>query len=253
MVKRDEILRLLGQIELERGVRIVFACESGSREWGFASDDSDYDVRFVYLRPLGDYLRLDEPRDVIEMPESDEIDAVGWDLRKFLRLLRNSNPSAIEWLGSQTVYTEDSAFSSARKLREPCFSPSASAWHYYGMAKNHDFRYLRRETAHVKKVLYVVRAILAAEWSITRLSPPPIRFDELRNAMPCASMAPDVDFLLAMKAAGNERCIIPHPDAVEEWAAGALEALPARIKAIEEHKRPEWGTMNRAFHDIAGF
>ena len=61
-----EINEKLNEIEQKEGVRILHAVESGSRAWGFASPDSDYDVRFVYVRPAEDYLRLDEPRDVIE-------------------------------------------------------------------------------------------------------------------------------------------------------------------------------------------
>ena len=61
-----QIQEKLNEIERVEGVRILHAVESGSRAWGFASPDSDYDVRFIYVRPMLDYLRLDEPRDVIE-------------------------------------------------------------------------------------------------------------------------------------------------------------------------------------------
>lgn len=63
---RERIIELLHSIEAEHGVKVLYACESGSRAWGFASPDSDYDVRFVYVRPLEDYLSLVPVRDVIE-------------------------------------------------------------------------------------------------------------------------------------------------------------------------------------------
>ena len=49
----------LKEIEQREGCRILLAVESGSRAWGFASPDSDYDVRFIYVRPKESYLRLD--------------------------------------------------------------------------------------------------------------------------------------------------------------------------------------------------
>lgn len=90
------IVDKLHEIEAEEGVRILLAVESGSRAWGFASPDSDYDVRFLYVRRAEDYLRLDAVRDVIERPIDDELDINGWDLQKALRLLYKSNPTLFE-------------------------------------------------------------------------------------------------------------------------------------------------------------
>ena len=45
----QRVRHALAQVEAERNVRVLFACESGSRAWGFASRDSDYDVRFLYV------------------------------------------------------------------------------------------------------------------------------------------------------------------------------------------------------------
>lgn len=77
-----EINEKLDEIERTEGVRVLHAVESGSRAWGFASLDSDYDVRFVYVRPKEDYLRLDEPRDVIEWRLDEVLDINRWDLIK---------------------------------------------------------------------------------------------------------------------------------------------------------------------------
>lgn len=92
---RAEVARRLGAIEQAENVRIILAVESGSRAWGFASPDSDYDARFIYVRPLDWYLMLDEGRDVIEMPVDDEMDVNGWDIRKALRLAASHNPVLI--------------------------------------------------------------------------------------------------------------------------------------------------------------
>ena len=103
----ERIQRQLVEIEEERGVNILYAVESGSRAWGFASPDSDYDVRFLYIRPVLDYLRIRPMRDVIEVPITDDLDTNGWDIIKALNLFRSSNPALLEWLRSPIVYREE--------------------------------------------------------------------------------------------------------------------------------------------------
>lgn len=101
---KDTIQKELAQIEQTQNVRILLAVESGSRAWGFASPDSDYDVRFIYVHPKDAYLRLQKHRDVIELPINDALDINGWDLTKTLRLLHKSNPTLFEWGASPIVY-----------------------------------------------------------------------------------------------------------------------------------------------------
>ena len=93
----ETIKQKLNEIEKRENVRILHAVESGSRAWGFASPDSDYDVRFIYVREKEFYLRLDKTRDVIEWQLDDTLDINGWDLAKALTLLHRSNPTVFEW------------------------------------------------------------------------------------------------------------------------------------------------------------
>lgn len=74
---REKIQEQLRRIEEAENIKILLSVESGSRAWGFASPDSDYDVRFIYIRRLEDYLRLDTNRDVIELPIDDVLDING--------------------------------------------------------------------------------------------------------------------------------------------------------------------------------
>ena len=94
----------LREIEKTENIRILLAVESGSRAWGFASPDSDFDVRFIYKRPKEKYLQLNKQRDVIELPVDDTWDINGWDLDKTLRLLYKSNPTLYEWINSPVCY-----------------------------------------------------------------------------------------------------------------------------------------------------
>lgn len=91
---REVILEKLMQIEKMENIKILHAVESGSRAWGFESPDSDYDVRFIYVRPEDFYLKLKKNRYVLEFPINDLLDINGWDLQKALRLLHSSNADA---------------------------------------------------------------------------------------------------------------------------------------------------------------
>ena len=135
----ETIKAKLLEIEKEENVRIFYACESGSRAWGFPSVNSDYDVRFLYIREQNFYLSIDveDKRDVIEVPIDDELDINGWDLRKALRLLRKSNPPLLEWLSSPTVYLEEEELiKKFRSLVPLSYSPTACMYHYMQMARN---------------------------------------------------------------------------------------------------------------------
>ncbi len=176
----QRIRETLSRIEAEHGVRILFACESGSRGWGFDSADSDWDVRFIYCHPRDWYLSIEEGRDVIELPIDDLLDVNGWDLRKSLRLMKKSNPVLLEWLSSPIVYREDAeAIATYRSLAQDFYQPAACLHHYLHMAKGNFREYLQGETVWLKKYFYVLRPVLACLWIERGLGVVPMAFDDL--------------------------------------------------------------------------
>ena len=155
---RQRVRRQLADIEQRYQVRVLYACESGSRGWGFASPDSDYDVRFLYVHQPEWYLRVEAQRDVIELPIDDELDVCGWEWRKALGLLKAANPTLIEWLDSPVVYQQDASTVAALKALVPqWFSPLRARWHYYSMARKNFRGYLQGEQVRLKKYFYVLR------------------------------------------------------------------------------------------------
>jgi predicted nucleotidyltransferase len=181
---RSEIERHLAAIEADQGVRILFACESGSRGWGFASPDSDYDVRFLYVHPLSWYLRVSPPRDVIEVPISGVLDINGWELRKALGLLKKGNATLVEWLDSPVVYRAHARFLEAIRLAARCtHRPERSFHHYVHMARGNYRTYLLGERVRLKKYLYVLRPLLAARWIEQGRGVAPMRFQDLVDAL----------------------------------------------------------------------
>lgn len=154
---RCDIEARLTTIEAEHNVRVLYACESGSRGWGFASPDSDYDVRFIYVHPLPWYLRVSPQRDVIEVPISGDLDINGWELRKALGLLKKGNATLIEWLDSPVVYRADPDFLNAmRDAARQTHQAERTFHHYVHMARRNYREYLLGETVRLKKYLYEI-------------------------------------------------------------------------------------------------
>ena len=83
---QNEILQKLSASESDHGIRILHAVESGSRAWGFASPDSDYDVRFIYAHDIEWYLKLEKKRYFLELELNDTYDINGWDIKKGIPL-----------------------------------------------------------------------------------------------------------------------------------------------------------------------
>lgn len=181
---RAEIETSLYRIEAEFNVRVLYACESGSRGWGFASPDSDYDVRFIYVHPLPWYLKVSPQRDVIECPITNELDIGGWELRKALGLLKKGNATLIEWLDSPVIYRADEDFlCSLREAARQTHRIERSFHHYLHMASGNYREYLRGETVRLKKYLYVLRPLLAALWLEQKHGVVPMRFQALVDAI----------------------------------------------------------------------
>ena len=180
---RNEILSGLEKIAKERNVKVLFACESGSRAWGTESDDSDYDVRFIYVSPVDTYVSLTESRDTIEVMDKDlNIDYVGWDLKKALNLLKKSNPSIIEWFDSPIQYVNEDWFRqevSGIVMKSGGPNMKSLAYHYMGLLDRQYKAYWNKEEIPFKKYFYAIRPIFAIEFIDQWRKVPPINFAEL--------------------------------------------------------------------------
>jgi predicted nucleotidyltransferase len=204
---RERIHAVLQTIAQEKGIHILYACESGSRAWEFASQDSDYDVRFLYVRPTEAYLELDIPPDVIERPIVDDLDVNGWDIFKTLRLLRKSNPPLLEWLYSPIVYMETSPM--IAKLREVArenYAAPAIFYHYRHMAYGNYHQYIEQKTeVPLKKYLYVLRPVIALCFLEEHRSFPPTSFlQTLASVALEQEVREHIGELIARKQAGGE-------------------------------------------------
>lgn len=209
---RTEIERRLADICAEEGVRPLLAIESGSRAWGFPSPDSDYDVRFIYVRPIEDYLALSPPRDVVERPIVDEIDLNGWDIRKALGLMLKHNAILSEWIESPISYQPtDPVIAEMAALIDRHFDPRGYALHYANLGRQQVTRWPGSdEPLAVKKYFYALRPALAIR--ALRLSPdrrPAMRLQDLMAQTGLdAAVRAEIDELVALKATTREAELI---------------------------------------------
>ena len=194
----------LQHTECERHINILWAIESGSRAWGFASPDSDYDVRAVYICPPEYYLSIDEQKDTFEFIENEWFDVGGWDIRKALRLLRKSNAVLVEWLRSPMVYGRDEAFVNALNALLPQYVQAAPLLHHYrGIAINAMKTMDLHQPLRLKKWFYVLRPLLAARWAVLQGGIPPMTLAELMAAWP-NDVAAEIEDLVTLKQQQNE-------------------------------------------------
>lgn len=246
---QETILRRLRQLEDERQIRILLAVESGSRAWGFASRDSDWDVRLIYVHPPEWYLTIDDRKDNFEVMEGD-LDFAGWELRKALRLFRKSNPPMMEWLQSPLVYHE--AYSTASRLRRLAgefFVPKACLYHYFHMAQNNFRQYLQGEFVKSKKYFYVLRPILACQWIESTNTMPPMEFDRLvQTQVSDADLKTEIETLLARKRAGDELDLEPQNPILHAFLSEKVAYFQQFVTTFESQlTQPDTAKLNQLF------
>ena len=232
---RELISTELRKIEKEEKVVIFYACESGSRAWGFESEDSDFDVRFLYLHPPKWYLSIDSGPDVIERPAIDNLDISGWDLRKALTLLRKSNPPLLEWIQSPIVYQRRFPIIKwMRKLAPEYFSPRSCLYHYLHMARGNYREYLKGEEVWVKKYFYVLRPVLACRWIEKDLGMVPLKFETLVvSVVENQALKSAIADLLVKKKSGQELDRGPKIPVIDTFIEEELKRL-----SLENRERP---------------
>ena len=247
---KQEIVARLSDLENEEGVKIVYACESGSRAWGFPSSDSDYDVRFIYLRPQAWYLSIDleRKRDVIERPINDQIDLNGWDLRKALWLYRKSNPPLLEWLGSPIIYLEKYSIApQMRKLAPEYYSPKACMYHYLHMARGNYREYLKGERVWIKKYFYILRPLLAINWLEKDLGIVPTEFRDLVNqVVRDEELKREIEKLIKAKQQGAELDYGPRIPVIGDFIAREIARLEDQ-QFTDNTKKGSSEELNRLF------
>ncbi|MNI08325.1 putative nucleotidyltransferase [compost metagenome] len=240
---QGEVRERLRRAEGEHDVKVLLAVESGSRAWGFASPNSDYDARFIYVNKPEWYLSvgLEEQRDVIEYPIVDEMDINGWDLRKALRLFWKSNPGFVEWIQSTIIYEHAGSFHErAKELLPQVYSVESGIYHYRSMAKTNYRGYLQAPQVPLKKYFYVLRPLLSVRWLEQFGTPAPIEFDKLCCLIGREpGLQQSIDDLLAIKRESPEMGLSPQIRPIQQFIERELDRLESIKPTRSERKDVE--------------
>ncbi|GAC1306572.1 MAG: nucleotidyltransferase domain-containing protein [Mucilaginibacter sp.] len=234
----DIIRDKLHELEQDRYIRILYACESGSRAWGFPSPDSDFDVRFIYSRYTDDYLNIHEAKDVIDLPVNDELDIGGWDIKKALKLFLKSNSPLYEWLQSPIIYIDNFNFvEDMRKLMPKYFSLRAGGNHYLSMALNTVANDLQNEEVKIKRYFYALRSAMACKWIIKKQTVPPMELGILRKIEDSKSLQKAIDDLLKIKLVSNEKTLIEHDVVLDKWLNDTLSGCKTSLNQTSSNQQ----------------
>lgn len=248
---REQIESALARVEADHDVRILYACESGSRAWGFASADSDWDVRFIYAHRRDWYLSILDHRDVIEQMLPDDLDVSGWEIRKALKLFRKSNPPLLEWMTSPIVYREDAFFMARlRSLMDVYYSPGSCFRHYLHMAEGNVRGYLQGDVVRTKKYLYVLRPLLGCRWIEQERGPVPMEFERLYATVEDETVLGAIRELVEKKRSGAELEGAPRDGVLSDFIESELPRLAA-LPFVQEPARPT-DELDQLFRDMIG-
>lgn len=245
---RNIVSNKIIEIEKEHDVEILLCVESGSRAWGFASEDSDYDIRFIYKHGMNWYLSVHSGRDVIEYPIVDEMDYSGWDLRKTFALLYKSNPVLFEWIQSPIVYKRNEEFIELfTEAANAFYSPLSSMHHYLNMTKSNFKEYLNRDEVRIKKYFYSLRPTMACMWIERFDSPPPMEFDLLRKAeVDDNEVNSEIDLLLEKKKK-SELGTSPGIEVLDKFLTDKINYYEKYVKNIPPIKNKDSRLLDDMF------
>ena len=226
----------LKEVEKQFNVSILFACETGSRAWGFPSPDSDYDVRFIYRHPQNWYLSIDDAKDSMEYLQGD-LDLVGWDIRKSLKLLRKSNTAMLERLQSPIIYQETLDFRKKLTALAPAyFSGRAGLHHYLSMAFNYYKACAPAPEVKLKSYFYLLRTALASLWIVEQKKIPPLQFQALLPLVPEKAILTKINELLYLKVTVNETYLHPKETELEAYISQILTYCESRKETLAKQQ-----------------
>lgn len=250
----DKIEKYLTDLEKEKGIEILLACETGSRAWGFPSPDSDFDVRIIYKHHKDWYLSLTEEKDTIEcFYENNDIDISGWDLRKSLRLMWKSNPPLLERIQSPIIYHVDKDFlSGINSIAQKTYSRISTIHHYLSMAKKALDEVVSSNDYKLKRFFYALRASVACLWILEKEEIPPIEFGKMVNGLDLSdNITNRINELIELKSTISETYLHNGEQEIIKFMEACLERADNESKSLPASKG-QMSELNEFFRNTLG-
>lgn len=253
---QKEIQENLDAIEKKYNITILLAIESGSRAWGFASPDSDYDVRFIYVHKQEEYLRIDGMKEVIEWQLDEVLDINGWDLKKALLALGKGNPNIMEWASSPIIYRKNASWDPIWETARSYFSEKSALCHYYGTANATYNGFLKGELIRYKKYFYALRPLLCCHYIQRFHKIPPMEFKDLlilfdgQEEDLSQSLYDAIQELLKRKVLTEEKDLNPQMPVIIDFIKMDCEKQK-RIsdQTADDHKK-DLESLNQVFREV---
>ena len=249
----DKIIQTLKELGRKEDCKILFAAESGSRAWGFASPDSDYDIRVIYVKPEAWYWDITEKKaDTFAAMLPDDLDVSAWELRKTLQLFSKCNPSLNEWLGSPIIYyAEEAFFAEMKRLLPRYFNPIRAGHHYLALAENSWTTLNENKEITLKKLFYALRGLFCAMWSAKFKTMPPTESDKLL----IPELMPDeilqlIPELKKQKQQVNEKAVMPLPGKLYKFYIEQKEQTLQQLAGIK-YQHPDNSELNQLLQKYA--
>ena len=246
-------MQMLKELERKEDCKILFAAESGSRAWGFASPDSDYDIRVIYVKPEAWYWDITEKKaDTFAAMLPDDLDVSAWELRKTLQLFSKCNPSLNEWLGSPIIYyAEEAFFAEMKRLLPRYFNPIRAGHHYLALAENSWTTLNENKEITLKKLFYALRGLFCAMWSAKFKTMPPTESDKLL----IPELMPDeilqlIPELKKQKQQVNEKAVMPLPGKLYKFYIEQKEQTLQQLAGIK-YQHPDNSELNQLLQKYA--
>lgn len=249
---RKEVTDKLAEIEVKEHVKVLYAVESGSRAWGVESSDSDYDVRFIYVSRIDDYLSIQDKRDVVEWQLDEVLDINGWDLKKTLVQFHKGNATLFEWANSPIVYKTTDEWKKIYEISKQFFSVKASLHHYCGTANSTFKQHLQGDKVKYKKYIYALRPLLACKFIEECHSIPPVKFKDLcMQALP-EKLSDEIEELLIVKSKSRERDLNPRLPVIQKYVEDEIIRYEQLLMSMQDDRIADWAMLDKVFLEILG-
>ena len=249
---KEMIMQKLMETEIRYNVKIPFAIESGSRGWGFASPDSDYDCRFIYVHRKDWYLSVLKKKDIIEYAAGPVFDVNGWDLKKVLQHIIKSNAVMFEWLSSNGIYIKDEYITHLLQgTAENFFNPIAVSYHYLSLAKNQLAQLITEDEAKLKHYFYILRPLANLNYIHQYSKMPYMEYDRtLAETEVAREIFAAINELQAIKAVAEESYKIKQNEQLLNYFRQEIELFTERLKRMKFAKNRNYEQVDTVFREI---